>query len=85
MSQKIPKEITPPKIGESTQEIAILPILSHCTSHNAEVSAVLSRAPSVSPEPTIPPIIACVVDTGKPFLLAKSSHAPAAKSALIIT
>ena len=40
--------------------------------------------PSVSELPTIPPIIACVVDTGRPFLVANNSHNAAAKSADIM-
>ena len=74
----------PPSMGESTQEMAILPISCHFTKAKGLPCPPDNCQPSNTELPTMPPMMACVVETGSPFLVANSSHNAAANSADII-
>ena len=73
----------PPSSGEMTQLTAILPISPQETIASA-LSPLIVVKPIVSPAPTMPPTIECVVEMGSPFLDAIKSQMPELKSADII-
>ena len=64
--------------------MAIVPICDHLTKLNGSLFSPEIMKPNDTELPTIPPIIACVVDTGKPFLVANNSHNAAASNADIM-
>ena len=74
----------PPSRGDITQEIAIVPIMPQFTVDNA-ISVPPKVIPNTIELPTTPPIIAWVVETGRPFLVANNNQNAAAISAESMT
>lgn len=81
IAPKSRKATMPPSSGERIQEIAIWPISPHCTISRPPVPVT---KPVVTAAPTIPPMIACVVETGQPIFVASSSQTAAPSSADIM-
>ena len=71
----------PPSSGERIQDTAIFPISPQCTMAKPPVPVT---RPVVTAAPTMPPMIACVVETGQPILVASSSHTAAPSRADIM-
>ena len=71
----------PPSTGESTQLIAISPILPHWTISSPPVPVAM---PWATAAPTMPPMMEWVVDTGQPLRVAISSHSAAPSRAAIM-
>ena len=61
----------------------MLPISLHWTICHGWLAAEATN-PVVTAAPTMPPTMECVVDTGQPLMVAKSSHTAAPTSADIM-
>ena len=68
----------PPKTGDKIKTRQSRPI---CPTESMQRNPTPFNVAMHNALPTIPPIMACVVETGKAFMRCKSSHNAAAKSA----
>ena len=75
------KAVTPPSSGDNTQEMAIWPIWPHWTISSPPIPVI---NPEVTAAPTMPPITECVVETGRPSLVAINSQIAAPSRADIM-